>query len=81
MIQEPEGFALRDRRSTKTSSAKDWLPADALYSASRDVGANTTALFVAWKNADGTGGFRAAGTVEQIDSLLLRAAMRRCGNE
>ena len=31
MIQEPEGFELRDRRSDKSRSAADWTPADGIF--------------------------------------------------
>lgn len=84
MIDKPEGFDLRDRRSTKTSSAADWRPADALYSAWREIettkpGEEPTCLFVAWKGADGRAYWRAAGGLEQIDSLLLRALTGRSG--
>jgi hypothetical protein len=76
MIVKPEGYDLRDRRSDKSRSAADWLPVDALYSASTDVG-DATCLFVGWRGRDGVFRFRASGTIEQVDSLLLRAVTSR----
>jgi hypothetical protein len=82
VISKPEGYELRDRRSDRSCSAADWLPADALYSAwqklqTTEPGAAPACLFVAWKDESGEALWRAAGTVEQIDSLLLRATMNR----
>ncbi len=86
MIQEPEGFELRDRRSDKSRSAADWTPADALFAAYQKMaavppGEEPTCLFVAWKDAAGVSRWRASGTIEQLDSLLLRAMMDRRGDE
>lgn len=77
MMDMPEGFDLRDRRSTKTSSAADWQARDALYSASQSMPVDATCAFVCWKAADGKACWRAAGTAEQLDSLLLRALLDR----
>lgn len=82
MIPEPEGFDLRDRRSEKSGKGSEWLPCDALYSAWQktsvtEPGAEPACLFVAWKDAAGVTWWCAAGTIEQIDSLLLRVTLDR----
>jgi len=78
-MDKPEGFDLRDRRSDKTSSAKDWQPRDALYAAARDMPADAECSFVCWKDSRGLSCWRASGTIEQLDSLLLRALLDRSG--
>lgn len=37
LVPQPEGFELRDKRSTKSKSCSDWEVQDALYSASQEI--------------------------------------------
>lgn len=37
LVQKPEGFELRDKRSSKSNSVDDWLPTDALYDAQHEM--------------------------------------------
>lgn len=85
-MEKPEGFDWRDRRSDKSRSAADWTPVDALFAtyqklAATPPGEEPVCLFVAWKDAAGVSRWRASGTIEQLDSLLLRAMMGRRGDE
>lgn len=57
LVQKPEGFELRDKRSDKSGQGADWLPVDALYSVQQRLAdKNCSALMVVWRevNPDGT---------------------------
>ncbi len=49
LVPKPEGFELRDRRSSKTNAGSDWTPRDALYSASQDMTDAADAVTVIWR--------------------------------
>lgn len=62
LVDMPEGFELNARRAEKKESATEWFPADALYSASKELDGKPAAkaLLVAWyaMDDDGTQRFR-----------------------
>ena len=37
LVPKPEGFELRDKRSSKSNNVDDWLPTDALYDAQYEM--------------------------------------------
>lgn len=37
LVPKPEGFELRNKRSDKSGSGKDWEPQDALYDVSQEI--------------------------------------------
>lgn len=86
IVEKPEGFELRDRRSTKSRDGKDWNPRDALYDADQAVGkmigegATVDALVIVYRVVapDGTKctRFRAAGEQDAVQTALLRAVGR-----
>lgn len=58
-VPKPEGFEMRDKRSTKSNKASDWTPSDALYSAStRIAGKRVDDLVVYWWEVDEGSGDR-----------------------
>jgi hypothetical protein len=64
-MDKPEGFDLRDRRSDKTGSAKDWLPVDALYKTTLDLPVDASSIAIIWLTADGKLHHRKAGSVAE----------------
>lgn len=78
-VEKPEGFDLRDARADKSHDAKDWTPADALYSASesqREKPAVT--LVVAWTYRDAKGDLRLSycnASKGNEETIALLAAM------
>jgi hypothetical protein len=80
VIPKPDGFGLRDRRSSKSSDASKWTADDALYDAHSQIAADglpIAAMFVCWTvvNPDGSKRekFRAAGDADGIISCVERA--------
>ena len=57
VLPKPEGYDLRAARAEKSGSARDWLPEDALYDASKRIAENGAhgAVVVCWyeKNEEG----------------------------
>jgi len=49
LVEKPQGYELRDRRSNKTEDPSQWTPADAVYDASERIrGKEVTQLVVYW---------------------------------
>jgi hypothetical protein len=81
-VEKPFGFDLRDKRSDKSNSAKDWLPADALFAASvQSAEDKTDTVLVLWRERLPEGGWilhwRAAGPEDSVAALLIAAISRR----
>jgi hypothetical protein len=57
VLPKPEGHDLRNARAEKSESARDWLPEDALYEASKQIAEKGAmgAVVVAWyeRSTDG----------------------------
>lgn len=57
MIDEPEGYDLREKRAGKNGDAKQWTPQDALYSTHQRMQGKEVTQFVAYwweKQPDGS---------------------------
>jgi hypothetical protein len=57
VLPKPEGYDLRAARAEKSESARDWLPQDALYDASKRIAESGVqgALVVCWYAKSETG--------------------------
>lgn len=64
MIEKPEGFELRDKRSDKTDDSHHWTGRDALYSAAQQMAGDTRAAIIVWQHPGGEIHFRKAGGAE-----------------
>jgi hypothetical protein len=61
LIPKPEGFELRDRRSSKQGDASVWRPTDALYDAQQamvNAPEPVTAVVVVWREQGEDGRWR-----------------------
>ena len=57
VLPKPDGYDLRAARAEKSGSARDWLPEDALYSASKQIAEDGVqgAVVVCWYGKSATG--------------------------
>ncbi len=73
LIPKPEGFELRDKRSSKHSSAAEWTPQDALYDASQGMNADVTdVVVVLWRGKDGELNYRKSGLHDTAIALCAK---------
>lgn len=80
LVDKPEGFDLRDKRSDKSSLGKDWGVQDALYDASQVIaGQKANDVVVVWREDLGDGKyfthFRYAGTADCNGPALLMSGL------
>lgn len=71
ILPRPEGFELRDKRSSKHCNAADWTPQDALYDASQVMGDDAQAALILWRDKAGVMKFRAAGPQDSSVALCV----------
>lgn len=76
LIDKPEGFELRDRRSDKSNLGSEWTVQDALYDASQEMAKqDTTDAIVVWRERVAEGKylthFRFAGQSDCNGPALL----------
>ena len=82
IVEKPEGFELRDLRSTKTGKAYDWLAHDALFSASRDMPKEAKTCIVVWQEETPDGietHHRLAGRGNDVLAALVQVLHARLG--
>jgi hypothetical protein len=78
LVPKPEGYELRDKRSTKAGDCELWEPRDALYCAHEEmVGKQIDCVNVIWRERDGNGKTvirqRRAGSNDAITSMMVNS--------
>lgn len=82
IVPKPEGFDLRDRRSSKSNDAKQWLGHDALFAASEVMPKDTKTCAVVWQEETPKGVntvYRLAGESNAVIAALTQALHDRLG--
>lgn len=84
LIPKPDGFDLRDRRSTKSASCEQWEPRDALYDASTAMnGKEVDCAIVIWrerqKDGNATICSRRCGNADAVARVVMEEVGRYMG--
>ena len=76
-VEKPDGFDLRDRRSSRDRDARLWAPRDALYDASLVMPEDAKCAVVIWMDATETVRAKYAGEHSHVITALTTVLMHR----